>query len=71
MSIYEFECEHGHVTEGHYALADRPAFIVCEHADLPGEPGSPMCGLAAHYVMSATPTSFRHSDRKAFKRQGH
>lgn len=72
MSIYEFECPNGHVTEGHYALADRPASIKCEHAvvdTIGGVDG--VCGHQAAYVMSATPTSFRANDRKAFKRKGH
>jgi hypothetical protein len=63
MSIYEFECAAGHVTEGHYALADRPAFIICEH-----EVGGVPCAKQAKFVLSATPTTFRAMDRRAFKR---
>ena len=75
MAIYEFECPNGHVTEAHYTLADRPASIKCEHPLKPeGAPpesfGVP-CGLDAQFVLSATPTTFRAQDRKAFKRQGH
>jgi hypothetical protein len=70
MSIYEFECAAGHVTEGHYALADRPASIKCEHEVLVNGDVFP-CSLDAKHVLSATPTTFRAQDRKAFKRQGH
>jgi hypothetical protein len=41
---------------------DKPATIPCE---------TPNCGKEAKHVLSATPTSFRQNDRKAFKRQGH
>lgn len=70
MAIYEFECPKGHVTEAHYSLADRPASIVCEHPESADE-GAPICGQTAQFVLSATPTTFRAQDRKAFKRQGH
>lgn len=67
MAVYEFECENGHVTEAHFSIADRPQSIKCEHE---GEPGL-TCGLDAKFVLSATQTTFRAMDRKAFKRQGH
>jgi hypothetical protein len=66
MGCFEFECERGHVTELFVSLAERPAFIKCEHA-VEGQP----CQLPANLVLSATPTTFRQNDRKAFKRQGH
>jgi hypothetical protein len=70
MGIYEFECPNGHVTEGHYTLADRPTSIKCEHT-VEDNSGGHQCWLDAKFVLSATPTSFRQNDRKAFKRQGH
>jgi putative FmdB family regulatory protein len=59
MGIYEYQCSCGRVTEKMVPLAERPHSIPCP------------CGKEqAHYVVSATPTTFRANDRKAFKRGG-
>jgi len=61
MGIYEYQCGAGHITELMVALKDRPDTVMCDH-----------CKAAdAKLIMSATPTTFRANDRKAFKRQGH
>lgn len=60
MGIYEYECPEGHVTELMVKLEDKPANTKCE-----------TCGSYAAPILSATPTTFRANDRKAFKRQGH
>jgi hypothetical protein len=65
MGIYEYQCPVGHVTELMAKLENRPATIKCDK----GEPLT--CGRDATPILSATPTSFRQNDRKAFKRQGH
>lgn len=62
MGIYEFECPAGHVTEKMVSLSERPPSVACEHEG---------CKEQAQFVVSATPTTFRAQDRKAFKRQGH
>jgi putative FmdB family regulatory protein len=60
MGIYEFECPCGKITEKLVPLSERPAQIPCP------------CGtFEASYVISATPTTFRANDRKAFKKRGH
>jgi hypothetical protein len=62
MGIFEYQCPHGHVTELFVPLKDRPDTVDCnDHT----------CGYKAQLVLSATPTTFRANDRKAFKRQGH
>ena len=59
--IYEFECGAGHITEIMVKREDKPETVMCDH-----------CKAAdAKPIMSATPTTFRANDRKAFKRQGH
>lgn len=60
MGIYEYLCPFDHVTELMVKLEDKPATIKCETCDNNATP-----------ILSATPTSFRQNDRKAFKRQGH
>jgi hypothetical protein len=62
MSIFEFECPKGHVTDMMIPLALRPNTKTCGHEG---------CEEEAKFVLSATPTTFRAQDRKAFKRQGH
>lgn len=60
MGIYEFACSQcNHITEKLVPLAERPAVVDCDS-----------CGAPAQYVVSATPTTFRAQDRKAFKRVG-
>ena len=65
MGIYEFECPNGHITDMMVPLELRPATKTCGH-DL----GSHRCTEEAKFVVSATPTTFRAQDRKAFKRVG-
>ena len=60
MGIYEYQCPNGHVTEKMVPMSDRQTPVTCDH-----------CAEMANPIMSATPTSFRQNDRKAFKRQGH
>jgi putative FmdB family regulatory protein len=60
MGCYEYQCEDNHVTEHRVALSERPDAITCEK-----------CGKPAEFVLSATSTTFRQNDRKAFKRKGH
>lgn len=61
MGIYEYECAAGHVSERFVPLAEKPAEVLCDEIE---------CDLMAHPVLSATPTTFRQMDRKAFKRSG-
>lgn len=61
MGIYEYQCPEGHVTELMVKLSEKPDTIRCDQCD---------CATATP-ILSATPTSFRQNDRKAFKRQGH
>jgi hypothetical protein len=58
MGIYEYMCWREHVTELFVPLAERPNTTPCE-----------ICKEEAKLVMSATPTTFRSNDRKAFKRK--
>lgn len=58
MPIYEYECARGHVTEKMASLAERTETYPCAYA---------RCELVAIRVLSATSTSFRLNDRKAFK----
>jgi hypothetical protein len=65
MGIFEYECPAGHITEHFVSLAERPDNIPCakcgtDDADI----------VFAKRVLSATPTTFRAMDRKAFKRTG-
>jgi hypothetical protein len=62
MAIFEFECPLGHITELMVKLEEKPATVACGGKD---------CAHVATPILSATPTSFRQNDRKAFKRQGH
>lgn len=62
MGLFEYACPKGHVGEIMVPLAERPTKIPCGHGD---------CNEEATFVMSATPTTFRANDRKAFKRSGH
>jgi hypothetical protein len=66
MGVFEYQCPRGHITEKFVPLADRPAHVDCEGGteDVP-------CLHTAELVLSATPTTFRAMDRKAFKRSGH
>ena len=59
MAVFEFLCRAGHTTEVYVSLAKRPKRITCA------------CGQRAKFVLSATPTTFRQNDRRAFKRLGH
>jgi hypothetical protein len=61
MGVYEYECPSGHVTEMFVPLAERAKTVLCGHEG---------CQHTASYVVSATPTTFRAADRKAFKRKG-
>lgn len=61
MGIYEYQCPNGHVTEKMVPLSERPQTVKCEHEG---------CDGVGKFVMSATPTTFRAMDRKAFKRSG-
>jgi hypothetical protein len=61
MATYEYECPYGHITERRVKLEDREQTTACDH---------PGCPYEAEFVLSATPTTFRAQDRKAFKRQG-
>jgi len=61
MGIYEYECPHGHVTEKMVPLSERQEIVACEHEN---------CVCMAVFVVSATPTTFRANDRRAFKREG-
>lgn len=61
MGIYEYQCPEGHLTELFVPLSARPQQIQCPCN----------CNEFAQLILSATPTSFRANDRKAFKRQGH
>jgi predicted nucleic acid-binding Zn ribbon protein len=60
--LYEYQCPVGHVSELMVKLSEKPAETTCTHEG---------CHSVAKPIMSATPTSFRQNDRKAFKRQGH
>jgi hypothetical protein len=61
MGVYEYQCRHNHVTEKFVSLSERPLSVPCEHEG---------CKETATFVVSATPTTFRAADRKAFKRGG-
>jgi hypothetical protein len=61
MAIFEYQCPKGHVSERMVPLAERPHEVLCDHID---------CDDMAKFVVSATPTTFRAMDRKAFKRGG-
>ena len=65
MGIYEYQCPRGHVTERFVKLEERSQQIECEGGteDVP-------CLEHADLIVSATPTTFRANDRKAFKRTG-
>ena len=63
MPIFEYECDRGHVTEvlvpAHASDTSTAICTVCEgegHTNL------------ADKIMSATPTTFKHADSKAIKR---
>lgn len=58
MGIFEYACPRGHVTERHVNHYDRPTSIPCT---------TPNCTETAAHVLSATPTTLRVNDRKAFK----
>lgn len=58
MGIYEFECPKGHVSDLLIRLESRPQEIYCTY---------PGCKEKAKFVVSATPTTFRANDRRAFK----
>jgi hypothetical protein len=59
MAIFEYLCANGHTTELFVPLAERDPVTFCTQ-----------CGELARFVLSATPTTFRAMDRKAFKRTG-
>ena len=60
MGIFEYQCGAGHITELMVPFAIRPETVMCDH-----------CKAAdAKLITSATPTTFRANDRKAFKRSG-
>lgn len=61
MAIYEYECPAGHITVHMSTFADRPETVICEHCKTEE---------IAKFVVSATPTTFHHADRKAIKRAG-
>jgi hypothetical protein len=61
MGIYEYQCEAGHISELMVKLENKPAHTPCTHEG---------CLDVATPIMSATPTTFRQMDRKAFKRSG-
>jgi predicted nucleic acid-binding Zn ribbon protein len=56
MSVFEFECQCGHVTDFLVPLAERPKEIPCE-----------VCGEPARYIISAAKTTFHANDRKSIK----
>jgi hypothetical protein len=62
MGIYEYQCEAGHIIELMVRFEARPNTVNCTHEG---------CRSIAKFVLSATPTTFRQNDRKAFKRSGH
>lgn len=57
MPMYEYQCPNGHITEKMQPIADANRPVTCEH-----------CPTIAERVLSPTPTSFRHNDRRAFKK---
>lgn len=59
MGIYEYQCGRGHVSDLMVRHEQRPHEIDCTH---------PGCKEKAKFVVSATPTTFRANDRRAFKR---
>lgn len=59
MGIYEFLCPNQHITEKMVPMNERDRPVTCDH-----------CKEMATHVLSATPTTFRAQDRKAFKRTG-
>lgn len=61
MSVFEYECPCGHVSNVMCKIADRPDQILCHDVD---------CDHVAKFVLSATKTTFHANDRKAIKREG-
>jgi hypothetical protein len=61
MGCFEYQCARGHISERRVPLAEKPAETLCDDVE---------CDLMAHPILSATPTTFRANDRKAFKRSG-
>jgi hypothetical protein len=68
MGIYEYQCPAGHITEHFVSLAERPDNIPCSKCPNPNNLDADI--VFAKRVLSATPTTFRAMDRKAFKRSG-
>ena len=56
--IFEYECPNKHVSDRMVKLEDRPQEVDCDY---------PGCKEKAKFVVSATPTTFRAHDRRAFK----
>jgi hypothetical protein len=58
MGIYEYACPLQHITEHFVPMSMRPDTYPC---------GYPDCKEESKLILSATPTTFRQNDRKAFK----
>lgn len=60
MGVYEYQCQHGHITEFFRPLAERAVPVECS-----------TCKETATLIVSAVQTTFHANDRKAIKRSGH
>jgi len=52
MPFYEYECKCGRVVEEFYPIDERPKSIQC------------LCGKRASFVLSATRTDFKFTDKE-------